>query len=81
MNRRSLLPLLVLGLLMGASVHAAVGERLLNPATTPMASGGSSSTVDVPAYRVGDEWVYETQFDIATLLAQANVCHPQHIDR
>ena len=73
MNRRSLLPLLVLGLLMGASVHAAVGERLLNPATTPMTSGGSSSTVDVPAYRVGDEWVYETQFDIATLLAQANV--------
>ena len=73
MNRRSLLPVLVLGLLMGASVHAAVGERLLNPPFAPMASSGSSTTVDVPAYRVGDEWVYETQFDIATLLAQANV--------
>ena len=29
--------------------------------------------VDVPSYRINDKWVYETQFDVAQLLAQANV--------
>ena len=28
---------------------------------------------DVPSWRIGDEWVYETQFDVATLIQQANV--------
>ena len=32
-----------------------------------------SNTVDVPTYRINDKWVYETQFDVAQLLAQANV--------
>ena len=36
-------------------------------------SQGTNSVVDVPTYRVGDEWVYETKFDVAQLLAQANV--------
>ncbi|MEK9651217.1 MAG: CARDB domain-containing protein [Poseidonia sp.] len=34
---------------------------------------GAVGMVDVPNYRIGDEWVYETQFDVAQLLAQANV--------
>ena len=29
--------------------------------------------MDVPSWRVGDEWTYETRFDVAQLLAQANV--------
>ena len=28
---------------------------------------------DVPNWRIGDEWVYETGFDVAGLIAQANV--------
>ena len=32
-----------------------------------------SGAVDVPNYRIGDEWVYETKFDVSQLLAQANV--------
>tara|TARA_B100001093_G_scaffold177219_1_gene169886 strand:+ start:36982 stop:40743 length:3762 start_codon:yes stop_codon:yes gene_type:complete len=28
---------------------------------------------DVPTWRIGDEWVYETKFDVAQLIAQANV--------
>tara|TARA_B100000700_G_scaffold331658_1_gene466652 strand:- start:2978 stop:6505 length:3528 start_codon:yes stop_codon:yes gene_type:complete len=28
---------------------------------------------DVPSWRIGDKWVYETQFDVATLIQQANV--------
>ena len=34
---------------------------------------GVNDVVDVPTYRVGDKWVYETKFDVAQLLAQANV--------
>ena len=28
---------------------------------------------DVPTWRIGDKWVYETQFDVAQLIQQANV--------
>ena len=34
---------------------------------------GVNGVVDVPTYRVGDKWVYETKFDVAQLLVQANV--------
>jgi hypothetical protein len=34
---------------------------------------GAVGIVDVPSYRINDKWVYETQFDVAQLLAQANV--------
>ena len=36
-------------------------------------SQGGNAVVDVPSWRVGDEWTYETRFDVAQLLAQANV--------
>ena len=36
-------------------------------------SQGVSGAVDVPTYRIGDEWEYETKFDVSQLLAQANV--------
>ena len=36
-------------------------------------SQGVSGAVDIPNYRIGDEWVYETKFDVSQLLAQANV--------
>ena len=42
------------------------------PATSETQSG-AIGIVDVPTYRVGDEWVYDTKFDVAQLLAQANV--------
>ncbi len=42
------------------------------PATSETQSG-AIRIVDVPTYRVGDEWVYDTKFDVAQLLAQANV--------
>ena len=36
-------------------------------------SGVSTSSTDVPSWRIGDKWTYETRFDVAQLLAQANV--------
>ena len=34
---------------------------------------GWNKEIDVPTWRIGDEWVYETKFDVAQLIAQANV--------
>lgn len=34
---------------------------------------GWDKDIDVPTWRIGDEWVYETKFDVAQLIAQANV--------
>ena len=45
----------------------------LDEAPSQQRSEGVDGVVDVPNYRIGDEWVYETKFDIAQLLAQANV--------
>ena len=37
-------------------------------------SGETSADVfDVPSWRIGDKWVYETGFDVNELIAQANV--------
>ena len=36
-------------------------------------SGVSTSSTDIPSWRIGDKWTYETRFDVAQLLAQANV--------
>jgi len=36
-------------------------------------SSGTASSTDVPSWRIGDKWTYETQFDVAQLIAQANV--------
>ena len=38
-----------------------------------MAAEGWNKDIDVPTWRIGDEWVYETKFDVAQLIAQANV--------
>ena len=33
----------------------------------------ATDVYDVPTWRIGDEWVYETKFDVVQLLQQANV--------
>ena len=57
------------------SLGMGVVESSVNLDETPsqQRSEGVDGVVDVPNYRIGDEWVYETKFDIAQLLAQANV--------
>ena len=45
----------------------------LDETQTQQRSQGANGVVDVPNWRIGDEWVYETRFDVAQLLAQANV--------
>ena len=37
------------------------------------AAKNEESVHDVPDWRIGDKWVYETLFDVAGLIQQANV--------
>jgi hypothetical protein len=57
------------------SLGMGVVESLIHLDETPtqQRSGGANGAVDVPNWRIGDEWVYETQFDVAQLIAQANI--------
>ena len=36
-------------------------------------TGAGAGVYDVPSWRIGDKWVYETKFDVAQLIQQANV--------
>jgi len=36
-------------------------------------AAAATGVYDVPSWRIGDEWIYETQFDVLKLLQQANV--------
>ena len=67
--------LLVLFLLAFSSLtHAVTQEqKMLEESDEIHASSGSGTSTDVPSWRIGDKWTYETKFDVAQLIAQANV--------
>ena len=68
---------IVLGLifLMFASPFGAMvtSSSFLSEEDTSMNAEGWDRDIDVPTWRIGDEWVYDTKFDVAQLIAQANV--------
>ena len=68
---------IVLGLifLMFASPFTALvtSSSFLEEATEAMNAEGWDKDKDLPTWRIGDEWVYDTKFDVAQLIAQANV--------
>ena len=55
-----------LGAMVTSTTHLADGHQ-------PMNAEGWDKDIDVPTWRIGDEWVYDTNFDVAQLIAQANV--------
>ena len=67
--------LLVLFLLASSSMVHLVQEesKALDDEEIKQSSKQSGSSTDVPDWRIGDKWTYETRFDVAQLLAQANV--------
>ena len=75
MQRRALHALLLVGLFLCSSWLAALDAAVqLESEHRPHATQqGAIGMVDVPTYRINDKWVYDTQFDVAQLLAQANV--------
>ena len=48
-------------------------QKMLEASDEIHASSGSGTSTDVPSWRIGDKWTYETKFDVAQLIAQANV--------
>ena len=69
------LALLVLFLLAFTSMtHVITNDiELLDDVISVEQASGTTSFTDVPSWRIGDKWTYETQFDVAQLIAQANV--------
>lgn len=67
--------LLVLFLLAFTSMTHLVSNDInaLEDVTSVEQSSGTTGFTDVPSWRIGDKWTYETQFDVAQLIAQANV--------
>ena len=68
---------IVLGLifLMFASPFGAMvtSSNFLEEERESMNAEGWDRDIDVPTWRIGDEWIYDTKFDVAQLIAQANV--------
>ena len=68
---RRAIPIFIL-VLMTAYGPLSMLEELDAPDSTKF-SEENNGVHDVPTWRIGDKWVYETQFDVAALIQQANV--------
>ena len=71
MSMRRAIPIFIL-VLMTAYGPLSMLEELDAPDSTKF-SEENNGVHDVPTWRIGDKWVYETQFDVAALIQQANV--------
>ncbi len=64
----------VLFLLMTTSMMAlSKNAFILEDEKTIESSSKSTTVAEIASWRIGDKWTYETQFDVAQLIAQANV--------
>ena len=68
---RRAIPIFIL-VLMTAYGPLSILEELDAPESVKF-SEENNGVHDVPTWRIGDKWVYETQFDVAALIQQANV--------
>ena len=71
MCMRRAIPIFIL-VLMTAYGPLSILEELDAPESVKF-SEENNGVHDVPTWRIGDKWVYETQFDVAALIQQANV--------
>ena len=64
----------VLFMLMTTSMMALSKDAFILEDEELIESSSKSTTVaEIASWRIGDKWTYETQFDVAQLIAQANV--------
>ena len=68
---RRAIPIFII-ILMTAYGPLSILEELDAPESVKF-SEENNGVHDVPTWRIGDKWVYETQFDVAQLIQQANV--------
>ena len=71
MCMRRAIPIFII-ILMTAYGPLSILEELDAPESVKF-SEENNGVHDVPTWRIGDKWVYETQFDVAQLIQQANV--------
>ena len=69
---RRVLPLLLIGLMLAAG-PLTILNQLDEKIVVETSKDTTADVHDVPTWRIGDKWVYETQFDVAGLIQQANV--------
>ena len=73
LGRASQAAFLVALFVLSTGLGAVESSILHDKTSSEQRTQGVNGVVDVPTYRVGDKWVYETKFDVAQLLVQANV--------
>ena len=71
MSMRRLIPIFILILLTAYGPLSMVED--FEEIQVKSAAKNETGTHDVPDWRIGDKWVYETGFDVAGLIQQANV--------
>lgn len=71
MSMRQVIPVFILVLMTAYGPLSMLDEFETNESKSSEARSGGVH--DVPNWRIGDKWVYETQFDVAQLIQQANV--------
>ena len=68
---RQVVPILIVVILTAYGPLSMIDE--LEEKNSKFSGTNSGDVYDVPNWRVGDKWVYETGFDVNELIAQANV--------
>ena len=71
MSMRRVIPIFILILLTAYGPLSMIED--LEDLQVKSAAKNETGTHDVPDWRIGDKWVYETLFDVAGLIQQANV--------
>ena len=70
---RNAIPIFMTLLMVAAVPLTIMTSTSLDDVPNRYESDDSTSVHDVPTWRIGDKWVYETTFDVAQLITQANV--------
>ena len=74
MDRRLVSLFLLFVFLQPIALNLLEPEHRLRSDESPSESGRSTtSVVDIPNYRIGDTWVYDTDFDVSSLVQQSGV--------
>ena len=68
---RKVIPILIVVILTAYGPLSMIDE--LEEKNIKFSGSNSNDVFDVPNWRIGDKWVYETGFDVNELIAQANV--------
>ena len=71
MSMRRLIPLFILILMTAYGPLSMIDN--FEEVQVDFASKSEAAAKDVPTWRIGDSWVYETKFDVAGLIQSANV--------